>query len=167
MKGTAKPTATASEPAFGKYGRSIAGDVESPSLLPLLLLPLPSPPLPPLLLLLLLLQLPQLLQLAAAAAAAVAATAVSAACCCRGCCCCGCGGGGGGGGYRFKCRSHLSRDVGRRWSSTQVCWFGVGDASVTADGVRSRIIPGTSITQNSSKSQFLDAVETASNWRQF
>ena len=34
----AKPTAAASERGFGKYGRSIAGDVESPSLLPLLLL---------------------------------------------------------------------------------------------------------------------------------
>ena len=32
------PTAAASEGGFGKYGRGIAGDVESPSLLPLLLL---------------------------------------------------------------------------------------------------------------------------------
>ena len=41
----AKPTAAASERGFGKYGRSIAGDVESPSLLPLLLLLPPPPPL--------------------------------------------------------------------------------------------------------------------------
>ena len=38
VKGKAKPTTAASERDFGKYGRSIAGDVESPSLLPLLLL---------------------------------------------------------------------------------------------------------------------------------
>ena len=38
VKGKAKPTADASERGFGKYGRSIAGDVESPSLLPLLML---------------------------------------------------------------------------------------------------------------------------------
>ena len=30
VKGKAKPTAAASERGFGKYGRSIAGDVESP-----------------------------------------------------------------------------------------------------------------------------------------
>ena len=38
IKGKAKATAAASERGFGKYGRSIAGDVESPSLLLLLLL---------------------------------------------------------------------------------------------------------------------------------
>ena len=37
VKGKAKPTAAASERGFGMYGRSIPGDVESPSLLPLLL----------------------------------------------------------------------------------------------------------------------------------
>ena len=77
---------------FGKYGRSIAGGVESPSLLPLLLL-LPPPSPPPLcyccccccvLLLLLLLLLLLFLLLAAAAASS----------CCS-CCCCCCGG------YRF------------------------------------------------------------------
>ena len=47
VKGKAKPTAAASERGFGKYGKSIAGDVESPSLLLLLLL-LPPPPPPPL-----------------------------------------------------------------------------------------------------------------------
>ena len=57
-----------------KYGRIFAGDVESPSLMPLLLLLLCAAAACCLLLLLLLL-------LAAAAAAAVAA--VAAACCCR------------------------------------------------------------------------------------
>ena len=38
VKGAAKPTAAASERGLGKCGRSVAGDVESPSLLPLLLL---------------------------------------------------------------------------------------------------------------------------------
>ena len=36
----------------------------------------------------------------------------------------------------------------------------MGDGCYTADGVRSRILPGTSSTQNSNKSQFLDAAET-------
>ena len=39
----------------------------------------------------------------------------------------------------------------------------MGDGCFTADGVRSRIIPGTSSTQISSKSQFLEAAETAQN----
>ena len=44
IKGKAKATAAASERGFGEHGRSIAGDVESPLLLPLVLL-LPPPPL--------------------------------------------------------------------------------------------------------------------------
>ena len=37
-----------------------------------------------------------------------------------------------------------------------MCWFGVGDGSYTADGVRTRMVTGTISTQNSSKSQFLE-----------
>ena len=61
IKGKAKATAAASERGFGKYGKSITGDVESLSLL---------------LLLLLLLLLPLLLLLAAAAAAAGAIASI-------------------------------------------------------------------------------------------
>ena len=76
VKGKAKPTAAASERGFGKYGRSIAGDVDSPSLLP-------PPPLCccccccAAVAVLLLLLLPLLLLAAAAAAAAAAVTAIA------------------------------------------------------------------------------------------
>ena len=79
VKGKAKPTAAAIERGFGKYGRSIAGDVESPSLLPLLLLLLLAAAAAVLLLLLLLRLLLD--------------TAAASSCC--SCCC------GGGGGSRF------------------------------------------------------------------
>ena len=46
-------------------------------------------------------------------------------------------------------------------------WFRVGDGCYTAGGVRSRIIPGTRSTQNSSKSQLSEEAETAQNRRQF
>ena len=128
VQGKAKQTAAAIERGFRKYGRSIASDVESPSPLPSLLLLPPPPPLcccccccccccssycPCCCFCCLLLPL-----LAAAAAAAAAASSAAPAI------------------ASIWWRSHLRRAEGRRWSSTWVWWFGVGDGCYTADGVR-------------------------------
>ena len=99
----AKPTAAASKRGFGKYGTSVAGDVE----IAIAAAVAAAAAAAAVLLLLLLLCCCRCCAAAAASAAAAAALAAASVPCC---CCCG-------GGYRFHMMKKR-RAVGRRWSWT-------------------------------------------------